>query len=368
MSLIDDAKRAFSSVTKPNANTQTEAQKTPAPAAAKPAEPAAKQPQAAEAQAYAIKEGDTLWDIATKANVPLKDLVTLNNIKNPDLILAGATIKIPAPQQGKGFDPVAALSFLRGGTDGMDAQTNSSMAAQPNTNVEAASNQVEEFKGKLFQVYQQVEAAKRQLALLEEAKAAPAIDAKVATESKADIESFKAKLAEQATKTPGSEDSNKLGDDVNALAAKLLAKGLKAPQLFALRGAEAIAADIAKLKSTIPQLESDLTSGLSQLEAMKPGGVAQFKKELEQSKFQNELENRVLQYVDDKTYQANGLTELSKWVNEYSANDPETAQMLSLMTTQLDTVTPTTDAAKARLKEAIAALKKLSTALATPKS
>lgn len=43
---------------------------------------------------YNVKRGDTLSAIARKYNVTVKELVKLNNIKNPDLIYVGETIKI----------------------------------------------------------------------------------------------------------------------------------------------------------------------------------------------------------------------------------------------------------------------------------
>lgn len=48
---------------------------------------------------YVIKRGDTLDAIATRFNVPggYQALARLNNIPNPDLIRAGATITIPDP-------------------------------------------------------------------------------------------------------------------------------------------------------------------------------------------------------------------------------------------------------------------------------
>lgn len=44
---------------------------------------------------YKIKWGDTLWDIANKYGTTVSELVSLNNIKNPDLIYVGNTLKLP---------------------------------------------------------------------------------------------------------------------------------------------------------------------------------------------------------------------------------------------------------------------------------
>ncbi len=43
---------------------------------------------------YTIQSGDTLTAIGRKYNVSVNDLVAWNNIKNPDLIYAGDTLKI----------------------------------------------------------------------------------------------------------------------------------------------------------------------------------------------------------------------------------------------------------------------------------
>ena len=47
-------------------------------------------------QTYKIKWGDTLWDIANKYGTTVNELVSLNNIKNPDLIYVGNTLNIPS--------------------------------------------------------------------------------------------------------------------------------------------------------------------------------------------------------------------------------------------------------------------------------
>ena len=43
---------------------------------------------------YKIQNGDCLGKIEEKFNVSLKDLMKWNNIKNPNLIYAGDTLKI----------------------------------------------------------------------------------------------------------------------------------------------------------------------------------------------------------------------------------------------------------------------------------
>jgi hypothetical protein len=44
---------------------------------------------------YSILNGDTLTSISKKYNVSINDLVSINNIKNPNLIFAGSILKIP---------------------------------------------------------------------------------------------------------------------------------------------------------------------------------------------------------------------------------------------------------------------------------
>lgn len=45
---------------------------------------------------YIINYGDTLTSIAKKYNTTIRELVELNNIANPNLIIAGSTLKIPS--------------------------------------------------------------------------------------------------------------------------------------------------------------------------------------------------------------------------------------------------------------------------------
>jgi LysM repeat protein len=47
-------------------------------------------------QTYTIMPGDTLTKIAAKFNTTVECLVKANNISNPDLIIAGQTLKIPS--------------------------------------------------------------------------------------------------------------------------------------------------------------------------------------------------------------------------------------------------------------------------------
>jgi LysM repeat protein len=43
---------------------------------------------------HRVENGESLWKIAQKYDIALEDLIRYNNIKNPDLILRGSTLKI----------------------------------------------------------------------------------------------------------------------------------------------------------------------------------------------------------------------------------------------------------------------------------
>jgi len=45
---------------------------------------------------YKIQPGDTLWRLAQRFNTTVEELAKLNNISNPNLIIAGANLKVPA--------------------------------------------------------------------------------------------------------------------------------------------------------------------------------------------------------------------------------------------------------------------------------
>ncbi len=48
---------------------------------------------------YVIRPQDTLFAISLKFNVPLETLIQLNNISDPDMIIAGNVLKIPVTEE-----------------------------------------------------------------------------------------------------------------------------------------------------------------------------------------------------------------------------------------------------------------------------
>ena len=68
----------------------------------------------AQAGAYTVKQGDTLWDISRRAHADLRLLIKENNLRNPDLIQPGQQITIPdstppqvPPPPGRPIQPAA---------------------------------------------------------------------------------------------------------------------------------------------------------------------------------------------------------------------------------------------------------------------
>lgn len=55
-----------------------------------------KAPESPKYQVITIKRGDTLWALSRKYGTTVQELAKINNIKNPDLIFAGASLKVPA--------------------------------------------------------------------------------------------------------------------------------------------------------------------------------------------------------------------------------------------------------------------------------
>lgn len=55
-----------------------------------------KVPKAPKYQVITIKRGDTLWALSRKYGTTVQELARINKIKNPNLIYAGAPLKVPA--------------------------------------------------------------------------------------------------------------------------------------------------------------------------------------------------------------------------------------------------------------------------------
>jgi len=64
---------------------------------------------------YTVKYGDTMWDIAQRYKVPLIELLTLNKIVNPDLIYPGVSLIIP--QKPRTAIEVNAYTYVFGEND-----------------------------------------------------------------------------------------------------------------------------------------------------------------------------------------------------------------------------------------------------------
>lgn len=78
-------------------------------------------------QTYVIRKGDTLWDIANKYNVSVNSLISLNNIRNANLIYPGETLKINSSAVNK--NP-SVITVSRGDTlSGIASRYNTTVAA-----------------------------------------------------------------------------------------------------------------------------------------------------------------------------------------------------------------------------------------------
>lgn len=75
------------------------------------------------ANTHTVKKGDTLWDLAIKYNTTVNELVKLNNIKDPDLIIIGQVLRLnsSAPttttKKGSSNAPVIELFGVQSNTD-----------------------------------------------------------------------------------------------------------------------------------------------------------------------------------------------------------------------------------------------------------
>src|SRR5690554_2614647 len=66
------------------------------------------------ANTYLIQRGDTLSKVAAMHHTTVKELLSLNpEIKNPDLIFAGTTIKVPAKAADTDTDSVSSSGVIQ---------------------------------------------------------------------------------------------------------------------------------------------------------------------------------------------------------------------------------------------------------------
>src|SRR5262249_48003839 len=84
---------ASAAVSKPVATAQA-AQPDPVPAAAAPSVPAPA-PAAAETVAYTVRKGDTLSSISRKFDVPMKEILAQNDLRDPNVSRPGSGLRVP---------------------------------------------------------------------------------------------------------------------------------------------------------------------------------------------------------------------------------------------------------------------------------
>jgi spore germination protein len=64
---------------------------------------------------YTVRYGDTLWEIANRFSIPFRELMSINRIINPNLIYPGVTLTIP--QERRPPIEVNGISYVFGETD-----------------------------------------------------------------------------------------------------------------------------------------------------------------------------------------------------------------------------------------------------------
>lgn len=90
---------------------------------------------AVSAYTYTVRQGDTLYSISRRSNTTLADLVSQNNINDPNLILVGQQIEIPSESRTAPADTSAMLSHEQPAAPAYSqngsANTNYQMSAPP---------------------------------------------------------------------------------------------------------------------------------------------------------------------------------------------------------------------------------------------
>ena len=97
----------------------------------------------AEYKEYTIQKGDNLTKIAKEFGTTVDELVKLNNIKDPNLIYAGAELKIPAGAGAATATPTAATTStttVKNGETVVSTQT----AEEKKAAIEEAKKQFQE--------------------------------------------------------------------------------------------------------------------------------------------------------------------------------------------------------------------------------
>jgi murein DD-endopeptidase MepM/ murein hydrolase activator NlpD len=96
---------------------------------------------------YKIKRGDTLSAIAKKYGTTVNELVKLNNIKNPNLIYAGATLKLPGSSSGsKTSSKTSSKPKPKTTADYLKETEKSKPTYKPSAKVTAAEKQLAEYE------------------------------------------------------------------------------------------------------------------------------------------------------------------------------------------------------------------------------
>ncbi len=72
---------------------------------------------------YRIRQGDTLSALASRFKTSVSALARANNIKNPNLIYAGKTLRIPGHGRADSFEPSKGGGTRGGGTRGTGGST-----------------------------------------------------------------------------------------------------------------------------------------------------------------------------------------------------------------------------------------------------
>ena len=62
---------------------------------------------------YTVRKGDTLYRLAIQFDTTVEEIVSLNELKNPNLIYVGEILKIPAQKEGDYLYPIQLKPAIR---------------------------------------------------------------------------------------------------------------------------------------------------------------------------------------------------------------------------------------------------------------